>query len=1238
MFEMTSKFPGRCNQCGAPFPAGTRIVYDKAIRKAFCLTCTAGGAQPQAQTQPKAATPARASTLDFSIPAGALPVHDAPERTITLDADQEAVCAHRLGECVVAAAAGSGKSTVLVERTADLLREGSLPEAILILTFNRLAAISMRDKLVKRLGEPAAKRVRVGTYHAFCYALLRSWGRYEGFAIVGTEDGPRKGTLFGRALRNEGIEGEADVYAEIDERIRESGIDVDARDAVDLVKDSRWGGSYAVADRIVRVSRAYAEIKREKRALDFTDMLVEVYRAVKADRPEMRKAACYAHVMVDEGQDTNHCQQAVALYLGQHAKSLLWVGDLRQCIPAGQTVRMADGTHKPIESIKVGDEVLGARGGRLVARRVLKRSQTSKTKAFEFAVRLPGGDMTTFRTTPEHVCFASIDDPGGSYLYLMYRPDMGFRVGVSRTVKDNGKHVVVRTQQEQAERLWVLEWHEQYFQAARREAVLSLEFGIPTVPFKVRNNMFADADTTEEIFARFGKNGVKLLEIYGLDFDRPNYVAKTSARGRVAVNLLIGSKGGHQVSIESANVDCSSAAALGMRIGRRNTVRLRRDFSNLRKAEAFAAELAAQVGGYISRSLACTDSARRMREVRAANIHIGMMTPVALPDGSIGTGKIVDKKWVTASDCYDLEVEDLGTFVVGDVLVHNSLYGWRGAEPEMMLGRIESGARLLPIRTCRRSTEAIVELGNVIARGRSWHLGGDSAARPDADAGEKPTVRNGSAPDIADVIKADLADAFSDPRHYAVLARTNAVLVDAECSLVARGLPVRVLGSRGGVWETAMGRTIRCYLAAAGGGAPEDLARIANRPVRYCKAETCDAAVREAQRGRSLTDALRSQGTRGALRLAADLERLAGLEFPARVAAVGDLLINDAEERAAGLKVDVDEDKISTIKALVNAANELGSREAIEEQVEKLKHTPDEAPAVTLGTCHAAKGLEWRSVHVLAVDEGVLPHAKAEDIEEERRLLYVACTRASHKLTLWTTRPSPFLSELGDAVEHRAESGVVAPQVEQPTAPQVEQPTTILPSNLFEGHEEGIIEELHSGGPLATNAERKVDDPFAGPTPKDEELGPDESGGDRYVYVRLASMRALLEPAGFTGGIATMGNQYVFTCPSKVFDTVRITIYTSIPVGEDVAKELGEDSIRVVAVDTRRSKPVLPRQAWVARTKGWRQSLMARLEEVEAKLAALPRCRDCSGPTRKREGRNGTFDGCVAYPCERSGR
>ncbi len=83
---------------------------------------------------------------------------------------------------------------------------------------------------------------------------------------------------------------------------------------------------------------------------------------------------------------------------------------------------------------------------------------------------------------------------------------------------------------------------------------------------------------------------------------------------------------------------------------------------------------------------------------------------------------------------------------------------------------------------------------------------------------------------------------------------------------------------------------------------------------------------------------------------------------------------------------------------------------------------------LTLSTIHSAKGLEWHSVFVIGVVEGFFPNTRAsesfEEIEEERRLLYVACTRA--KRNLFISYPLVMFSRI-DGVTYSKKSRFIAP-------------------------------------------------------------------------------------------------------------------------------------------------------------------------------------------------------------------
>jgi len=107
---------------------------------------------------------------------------------------------------------------------------------------------------------------------------------------------------------------------------------------------------------------------------------------------------------------------------------------------------------------------------------------------------------------------------------------------------------------------------------------------------------------------------------------------------------------------------------------------------------------------------------------------------------------------------------------------------------------------------------------------------------------------------------------------------------------------------------------------------------------------------------------------------------------------------------------------VDAVIALALSSSSLDELEAkIAEQSKSLRKPPPHA--VVLSTIHSAKGLEWDTVFMIGMEDGVLPHANSEDIEEERRVAYVGVTRARRRLALTysaerygeRSKPSPFL-------------------------------------------------------------------------------------------------------------------------------------------------------------------------------------------------------------------------------------
>lgn len=289
--------------------------------------------------------------------------------------------------------------------------------------------------------------------------------------------------------------------------------------------------------------------------------------------------------------------------------------------------------------------------------------------------------------------------------------------------------------------------------------------------------------------------------------------------------------------------------------------------------------------------------------------------------------------------------------VVGDVA--QTIYSFTGASPDYLtgFGRKHPGARIVELTRDYRSTPQIVSLANDVLA-RSSQREGTVRLSSQRDGGAQVTYRTydddrAEAEGVAAAI-ADLIDAGMAPHSIAVLMRTNGQSQAFEEALGARGIPVAVAGGKPFFARDDVRTAISRLRAAAA------------------------AATDEGSVGEIVRDVLSGVGW--------------APEAPSGQA---------GSERWSNMNAIVgwaDDSQAQTLPAFVA---ELDERVAY--QVE-----PDKA-GVELATIHAAKGLEWDAVFLVGVAEGLLPISYAKTAaarEEERRLLYVAITRARDLLTV----------------------------------------------------------------------------------------------------------------------------------------------------------------------------------------------------------------------------------------------
>ena len=247
------------------------------------------------------------------------PTHDAvdPAPVSPLDAEQRRAVGARAGTLQIIAPAGSGKTTVLIERVRELLRRGVPPSAILATTFNRAASIELQE----RLSAAGVRAVQARTFHSLGLGLLREegLGRPGGPGTASANQWKRFCAL---AARDTG------TWIEVnDARARVSDIKLDLL-ATPEEFAARHTRAFADGETLARIYAHYERAQTERGVNDFDDMVMLAVRALRED-PERRARwqARFTHVLVDEYQDIEPAQELLVRILAAPEDELFCVGD-----------------------------------------------------------------------------------------------------------------------------------------------------------------------------------------------------------------------------------------------------------------------------------------------------------------------------------------------------------------------------------------------------------------------------------------------------------------------------------------------------------------------------------------------------------------------------------------------------------------------------------------------------------------------------------------------------------------------------------------------------------------------------------------------------------------------------------------------------------------------------------------------------------------------------------------------
>ena len=379
--------------------------------------------------------------------------------------------------------------------------------------------------------------------------------------------------------------------------------------------------------------------------------------------------------------------------------------------------------------------------------------------------------------------------------------------------------------------------------------------------------------------------------------------------------------------------------------------------------------------------------------------------------------------------------------VVGDI--DQAIYSWRGANIKNIMKFEEDypEAKVILLEENYRSTKTILSAANEIIKKNVFRK--EKNLFTNNEDGDLITLYNAfdesdEANNVANTAR-ELIKEGVEPKEIAVLYRTNSQSRAIEEAFLRKGIQYQLLGTR--FFERREVKDVISYARAAlNQDSLADIKRIINTPVRGIGKVTVLKIL--AGQINDLPAATKIK-VDAFYKLLNDIKNQIETQIPST--AIKYIIEKTGIENALKQENDKEEDRVGNIRELVTLAtryDDMNGQEGIEKLIEDAALASDQdtlnektaknnGEGVKLMTVHASKGLEFDHVFITGLEQDLFPSSRSEeksgeDSEEERRLFYVAVTRARKKLNLSYANmrtifgskqinlPSEFISDIGD--------------------------------------------------------------------------------------------------------------------------------------------------------------------------------------------------------------------------------
>lgn len=522
---------------------------------------------------------------------------------------------------IVEAGAGSGKTYTLIERVKRLLNDGVSPQNMVIITFTNMAGEELRERLVD---VPGIGDCFIGTIHSFANRIFKNSG--EDYQLYTSE------------IENQFMTVLTSLYAKhltIDKFL----IYQDLQKKIDLgIMDESELEAFLNKSELYEINVFFGKIKNEEYPETIAS-LCKKHNIITFDELLKRTTEYFREIggkieylFVDEFQDIGPLEKK--FFIALNADNYFYVGDEKQCQPAGTKITMSDGSIKNIEDLKIGDEVLSYNLKEGHYCRETKKGKGKKildisTHFENELVQIITDDNYSSSYTKNHRCLARIHYEGNenkSVVYIMQNSKGQYRVGSTKLFTFNDRNFGLRNRMntEKAIKGWILDVYENEKEAWLAEQICAYKYGIPQVTWTYKNIKNTEEDI-DNLYSKLGDN---------LEF---NVIQCLKSFGR-SINYPLFTKNTNQ------------------------------HFSKIHLTEIVACNLISKV-----MDLAVP---KETENNKLQNQYYQIQQVVNI-QGNI-------------HKVFGLKIEDTETYVADGILTHNSIYGFKGGNVEYFTGLIKS--------------------------------------------------------------------------------------------------------------------------------------------------------------------------------------------------------------------------------------------------------------------------------------------------------------------------------------------------------------------------------------------------------------------------------------------------------------------------------------------------------------------------------------------------------------------